>query len=1111
LVVALDGGPGAVLGDLRTADVRRISLVGNGASDVLTVDGLSTSGGLVIDCGGAVEINGAVSANDSLAIHGNQRLDIAAGGSLSGGTITVGADDVINVGRIDARGDVAIATRDYLNAGTVSAPGGNVRIDFTDSYIDTASALTTAAANGGSGGHLVIDGGASGRLFSSGRFDATGDKGGSIELLGKDVLLIAATVDASGRCGGGTIQLGGGWHGSELAAPNAQTVDVSAATKLRADGGSGPGGVIVVWSQARTDFAGQASATGPGAIEVSSAGALHFTGQTDAGQQGTVKLDPDTIVVSDPPAGVFPQFGLVNPGSGGSFGDFVFPLSTDNIVVTDTKVNMAGAVYLFNGQTGALISALAETGGLLGSFQTTLLDVEVLPSGNFVVANPTWNSDTGAVTWVNGTTGLSGAVSASNSLVGSRSGNINTGDQVGGGHDLVTGVGSLQSVIVLSDGNYTVGSPLWNGKRGAVTWGSGTAGVHGAVSSANSLVGSNAGDEVGGVPGVAFSGVVTLTNGNYVVPSPLWNGSMGAATWGDGTKGVTGEISSSNSLVGSSSNDEVGLGNNGIGNVPGVTPLTNGNYVVSSPNYFSGTGAATWGNGTTGVTGQIDSTNSLIGNVNTMSDHVGETVVALTNGNYVVSSPSWSTNQGAATWGNGATGVSGVVSSSNSLIGHRQNFFTGDGIGQHITALSNGNYVVLNPDWSIPSGSTVVGAATWGNGATGITGQVSTGNSLVGSNSNDFSDAAVLTLTNGNYVVDSPMWNGGMGAVTWGNGTSGTIATISIINSLIGSQAGDHVGFDFATNGTTFAGTVTALSNGNYVVDSPNWKGNTGAVTWCDGTAGRTGSVSSTNSLVGSQTGDQVGADFDFSTGTGSGGVTVLKNGNYVVASVYWNNKTGAVTWGSGTAGVTGTISSNNSLIGATTGDAVGGLATTFVPGVTALPNGNYVVVSPNFSGGEGAITWVNGAAATGAIVSSNNSVVGSAAGDMLGNSSVNFIILSNGNYVVSSPAFKGGLGAFTWGSGRSGATLDGQHTVDAQNSIEGAVAGADQLSIPAAGTLPGSFAAVFPKENGGVVTIGFTDPNQITSTLATGQTITVVPSFLTGSLNAGTNVTLQA
>ncbi len=121
-----------------------------------------------------------------------------------------------------------------------------------------------------------------------------------------------------------------------------------------------------------------------------------------------------------------------------------------------------------------------------------------------------------------------------------------------------------------------------------MTWGNGTIGVTGAVSTSNSLTGSSTSDQVGS------TGVTALTNGNYVVQSNSWrNGtatSAGAVTWGNGTAGVTGVVSSSNSLVGTKASDQVGSA--------GITSLSNGNYVVRSCSWDNGTatdaGAATW-------------------------------------------------------------------------------------------------------------------------------------------------------------------------------------------------------------------------------------------------------------------------------------------------------------------------------------------------------------------------------------------------------------------------------------------------------------------------------------------------------------------------------------
>jgi hypothetical protein len=158
-----------------------------------------------------------------------------------------------------------------------------------------------------------------------------------------------------------------------------------------------------------------------------------------------------------------------------------------------------------------------------------------------------------------------------------------------------------------------VASPNWNNggqpKAGAATWGSGTGGVTGAVSAANSLVGDAANFQVGS------GGVVALSNGNYVVASPNWLGTRGAATWGSGTTGITGGVGGANSLVGSSGGDYVGGSSTpGLG---GITALSNGNYVVRSPNWNGSRGAATWASGTSGQTVDgsaiVSAQNSVVG------------------------------------------------------------------------------------------------------------------------------------------------------------------------------------------------------------------------------------------------------------------------------------------------------------------------------------------------------------------------------------------------------------------------------------------------------------------------------------------------------------------
>lgn len=729
------------------------------------------------------------------------------------------------------------------------------------------------------------------------------------------------------------------------------------------------------------------------------------------------------LLISRTHAGApFPEFVDPHPAPGNEFGHSVVALSTGNVVITapgdDAGGDGAGAVYLFNGATGALISTIigASTYDAIGSGGVT-----VLSNGNFVIKSPQFDntgvSDVGAVTWGRGTTGVSGVVSASNSLVGSSE------------YDLVGIELTVENdcVVPLKNGNYLVRSPNWdNGtsvEAGAVTWGSGAIGVSGIISASNSLVGSTSGDSVGGI--ASANSLLLLNNGNYVVNTPNWhNGTaanVGAVTWGSGSSGVKGVISASNSLVGLQAEDLVGL--------YGIVELTNGNYVVCSAAWDNGNtadvGAVTWGGGSSGVTGAISAANSLIGS--SANDQVGYLgrVLPLTNGHYVVNSPDWKNGTvakaGAVTWCNGSTGLSGLVSTSNSLVGSTSN----DRLGSKgVTTLSNGHYVVSSPLWN--NGAVAdVGAATWCSGTTGRTGTISVANSLIGTTANDqLSNQGVIALSNGHFLVLSSLWDNATalnaGAVTWGNGSTGEVGLVSATNSLVGSSSFDAVGS---------SNSVVLLSNGNYVVSSPNWDNgataNVGAVTWGNATAGVKGTISTANSLLGSNAEDYVGS------------VVALSNGNYVVSSPYWNSgavaDVGAVTWGNGASGAKGVVSGANSIIGSTSGDQVGNI----IP----LSNGNYVIGSSDWDNGTeadlGAVTWASGSSMTSGVVSVSNSLIGPVSSSSIGRFD-DIIALKNGNYLVASQYIQNGTnmsaGAVTFGNGISGVA----GVISSSNSLVG-------------------------------------------------------------------------
>ncbi len=364
LQVTLDGQPHSsdpastafdpLLAGATAARITAIQL--NGGQDTLTLGSQQLTGGLTVSApaatvvtqdltvGGSVTIQAAdvtvrgtlqasavrLAATDWVNIEDTGR--VIAGSGDKGGRLAVLADKFVNTGQLHADGatggQITAAAGNILNAGSITADGSNggtVGLSFTGAYIDTAAAVTSAnGGDGGPGGQVLINGGTSGHLFSSGRQQATGSVGGAVDLLGREVVLDGGTVDASGENGGGSIRVGGDFHGRNPAVANADTVTVTPAATLRADAlQTGDGGRVAVWADTATEFQGAVSARGGatggagGLIEVSGRGDLMYGGAADAGahrgRTGTLLLDPKNLVISNAPAGIAPQFDLIDP------------------------------------------------------------------------------------------------------------------------------------------------------------------------------------------------------------------------------------------------------------------------------------------------------------------------------------------------------------------------------------------------------------------------------------------------------------------------------------------------------------------------------------------------------------------------------------------------------------------------------------------------------------------------------------------------------------------------------------------------------------------------------------------------------------------------------
>lgn len=606
------------------------------------------------------------------------------------------------------------------------------------------------------------------------------------------------------------------------------------------------------------------------------------------------------------PAASAQQIDVLGPPGSGRFGASAVFLSNGDFLVADPGFDGdaadVGAVYLYR-RSGELVSRVT---GSTANDRIGSGGLFALPGGNAVICSPDWDNgsvvDSGAATWIDGDAGLSGTLSAINSLVADVAGSRLCNMLYGG-------------VVVLTNGNYVVASPDWAGV-GAMTWGGAASGVRGVVGSTNSLVGSAQGDF-----GSTDRTVVPLTNGSYVVVASSWNAPLvadvGAVAWGDGSRGSHGVISAQNALVGDSAYSATRAL---------VTPLTNGHYVVSFPNWHrdAAYGAVVWSDGTTGRSGFIDASIALVGtHAQSLADH---SVLALSNGNYLLKAPNADVaKRGALTWGDGDGGTTGVISAANSIVGARDGDQLGTGWAQASAALTNGNYVVCS-DSVLNVDATAYGACVWGDGSRPTSAVIASTNALFGTGS-----GSVIALTNGHFVIGCSFCTDAqgvaVGAAFWHDGRVGLSGFTSDASGMAGSTLGDQVGY------------AIALDNGKYALLSSVWNDGTtervGAVTVLDGSGPTVGRVSALNSLIGTTYGDRVG---QFALALPQGRLAIAMP-NFSIPPLYG---VGAVVWIDGNHPVVGRVTPENALYGTESNQWFGVLPP--VP----LPGGNFAVSTPD-------------------------------------------------------------------------------------------------------------------------------------------------------------------
>ena len=317
----IPGNPSASIVNLGTITAH------SGGIAALVAPGVRNAGTITADLGKVALASGN---GFTLDFYGDKMITLQVGDAVAAQVIDVATGQPLNAlvkneGKLQANGgrvelsavaarqvvDAVINNTGVIEANTVGTKNGMI-------VLGAATAATKGAGNSYAQNVKV-----SGRISAAGK--NAGEKGGKVQITGENIALTGATIDASGKAGGGKVLIGGdvgGGAGNAAVAGVAQaalegeaiatasTVTVDSATLIDVSATErGNGGKAVIWSDHLTSFAGAIHGRGGaqggdgGFAEVSSKGQLSYTGFGDlrapAGKFGTLLLDPHNLTISD--------------------------------------------------------------------------------------------------------------------------------------------------------------------------------------------------------------------------------------------------------------------------------------------------------------------------------------------------------------------------------------------------------------------------------------------------------------------------------------------------------------------------------------------------------------------------------------------------------------------------------------------------------------------------------------------------------------------------------------------------------------------------------------------------------------------------------------------
>ena len=1028
------------------------------AGEVVNLGQLIARGGSVEVLAETIRHSGEINA-DALSVDASGRIVLTATKNVETSATSV----------ISARGERLPTTLDDTAASDADeqpnpagADGGNVSITVaaaptTPETVTTSDAAAPAPATatavlagrvdvtGAHGGTASVE---ADTVTVQGTIDASGRAGGgSVQVLGTTVNAEAATVRANADIGpGGDIRFGGELQGADTLRA-AETTTVDAASRFEANATTrGDGGEVVVWSNVETAFAGTAEARAGvdagdgGLVEVSGKETLRFAGSVDVGapggSAGTLLLDPKNILIV--PGGASLSIDNPTPFAGDGFGSNFSVLGNGNILVVNQNADAPGLT------DAGEITLLDANGNVLGSVVGNASNERLGSFGSFTFPNPAGNRFFRSPNASNGALAGAGALLLFD---------ITTGAEIGRTSGQSAGELFSQGTINSSSGNLIVSSTLadvgGNVDAGSVVVINGVTGtalgqLNGSSASeffgttvrvgftvANTFVVESATADIGGlvdagrvvmgsaVTGAQLGQVVGTTAGDQI-GSTVDYFSTGAGTYliRSAVADVGGLVDAGTAiLVNNSTGNEIGR-TNGLAagdNLGSFGPVlrASGNYFLQVPNADIGgatdAGSLVLANGATGA--RIASLNG-----SGTGEQLGLNIdtFSLGNSNVLVISDQHD-NPGIGTVDDQAGGVFVVadvdLGSFTILRGSVLGSSAGEQLGSDgVINAFNGNFWIPSTNFETSPSNPAMGTVILVDGTTGNEiGRVD------GTDNNEQfgSDLFAGQLFNGDLLVRSVGHNGGAGSfvqIAPVDLGSGVI----VRNTVNGVTAGDFTGADFEV-----------LSGGNYVISAPSFDAgniNSGQVFVIDGGSGAT-----LGTITGDSINEGLGSDLEFDLFRFNIGGSAA-NHFAILSAGHGGNSEGAVFFVDGSTGsVLRTVNGNTS-------DTIGGFPLELVFGLhVAIRN----PLSDTGGANAGEILFVDPFAN----YATSGSVLGISAGEQLGDASTEIDLsslagLGTGMFLIHTP------NRDVSGKTDAGAVLIMQGTFNAAVTLQGAISG---------------------------------------------------------------------